>query len=131
MSVVDNVAYGLGVRRRPEAEVTARVREALDLVQLGDLGARSASKLSGGQQQRVALARAPSPGSVNVWPARIRQRVSTATSRSTTWNWDGRRLIVRSAASEPMAEGEEVFVSADPRDCVLLEEEPTERTTRP
>jgi hypothetical protein len=30
-----------------------------------------------------------------------------------------------------MAEGEEVFVSADPRDCVLLEEEPTERTTRP
>ena len=34
------------------------MREALDLVQLGDLGARSASKLSGGQQQRVALARA-------------------------------------------------------------------------
>ena len=58
MSVFDNVAYGLRVRKRPEAEVTARVREALDLVQLGDLGARSASKLSGGQQQRVALARA-------------------------------------------------------------------------
>jgi iron(III) transport system ATP-binding protein len=58
MSVFDNVAYGLRVRRRPEAEVTARVREALDLVQLGELGARSASKLSGGQQQRVALARA-------------------------------------------------------------------------
>ena len=58
MTVFDNVAYGLRVRRRPDAEVTARVREALDLVQLGDLGARSASKLSGGQQQRVALARA-------------------------------------------------------------------------
>src|SRR2546423_1643306 len=58
MSVFDNVAYGLRVRKRPEAEVTARVREALDLVQLGELGARSASKLSGGQQQRVALARA-------------------------------------------------------------------------
>ena len=58
MSVFDNVAYGLRVRRRPAAEVTARVREALDLVQLGDLGARSAAKLSGGQQQRVALARA-------------------------------------------------------------------------
>ncbi len=58
MSVFDNVAYGLRVRRRPAAEVTARVREALDLVQLADLGARSAAKLSGGQQQRVALARA-------------------------------------------------------------------------
>src|SRR6184192_721236 len=58
MTVFDNVAYGLRVRRRPAAEVTARVQEALDLVQLGDLGARSASKLSGGQQQRVALARA-------------------------------------------------------------------------
>jgi ABC-type Fe3+/spermidine/putrescine transport system ATPase subunit len=58
MSVFDNVAYGLRVRKRPAAEVTARVREALDLVQLGDLGARSAARLSGGQQQRVALARA-------------------------------------------------------------------------
>src|SRR5256885_8578440 len=58
MSVFDNVAYGLRVRKQPEAEVTTRVREALDLVQLGQLGARSASKLSGGQQQRVALARA-------------------------------------------------------------------------
>ena len=58
MSVFDNVAYGLRVRKRPEAEIAARVREALDLVQLGDLGDRSASKLSGGQQQRVALARA-------------------------------------------------------------------------
>src|SRR6184192_150063 len=58
MSVFDNVAYGLRVRRRPEAEVVTRVREALDLVQLGELDDRSASKLSGGQQQRVALARA-------------------------------------------------------------------------
>jgi iron(III) transport system ATP-binding protein len=266
MSVFDNVAYGLRVRKRPDAEVTARVREALDLVQLGDLGRRSAAKLSGGQQQRVALARAfvfspsvllfdeplsnldaklrgemrvelkelqhrlgitsvyvthdleealaisdrvvvmrdgaieqvgtpgeiydrprntfvadfvgsanlirgrrrpdleqdgrvvietpsgallhgtaldrrsgaealvairtvrlrlartPSPGSVNVWPARIRQRVFHGDFTQYHVDWDGRRLIVRSAASEPMAEGEEVFVSADPRDCVLLEE---------
>src|SRR4030095_7971318 len=49
MSVFDNVAYGLRVRKRPEAEVVTRVREALDLVQLGELGARSASKLSRGQ----------------------------------------------------------------------------------
>src|SRR4030095_4325016 len=54
MSVFDNVAYGLRVRKRPEAEIKTRVREALDLVQLGELGERSASKLSGGQQQRGA-----------------------------------------------------------------------------
>jgi len=37
-------------------------------------------------------------------------------------DWDGRQLIVRLAASEPMAEGDEVFVSVEPRHCVLLEE---------
>jgi len=58
MTVFDNVAYGLRVRKRPAPEIQERVRWALELVQLGDLGARSASKLSGGQQQRVALARA-------------------------------------------------------------------------
>jgi ABC-type Fe3+/spermidine/putrescine transport system ATPase subunit len=58
MTVFDNVAYGLRVRKMPEPEIAERVRWALDLVQLGDLGRRSASKLSGGQQQRVALARA-------------------------------------------------------------------------
>jgi iron(III) transport system ATP-binding protein len=58
MTVFDNVAYGLRVRRLPQREVADRVRGALDLVQLGDLANRSAAKLSGGQQQRVALARA-------------------------------------------------------------------------
>jgi len=267
MSVFDNVAYGLRVRKRPEAEVTARVREALDLVQLGDLGTRSASKLSGGQQQRVALARAfvfspsvllfdeplsnldaklraemrvelkelqrrlditsvyvthdleealaisdrivvmrdgvieqigsPSeiydrprntfvadfvgsanlirgrrradlernglvviqtPGgalvhgtatgrppadealmavrtvrlrlertrpplrSVNVWRARIRQRVFQGDFTQYHVEWDGRVLVVRLATSDPLSEGDEVFVSADPRYCVLLED---------
>ena len=266
MSVFDNVAYGLRVRKRPEAEVTSRVREALELVQLGDLSARSASRLSGGQQQRVALARAfvfgpsvllfdeplsnldaklraemrvelkelqrrlditsvyvthdleealaisdrivvmrdgvieqvgdPSEiydrprntfvadfvgsanlirgrrrtdlerdgqvvietagGSlvhgtavgrpagaealmavrtvrlrlertrpatpVNAWAARIRRRVFQGDFTQYHVDWDGGRLIVRSAAGEPMAEGEEVFVSADPRHCVVLEE---------
>ncbi len=266
MSVFDNVAYGLRVRKRPEAEVTTRVREALDLVQLGDLGARSASKLSGGQQQRVALARAfvfsPSvllfdeplsnldaklraemrvelkelqrrlditsvyvthdleealaisdriivmrdgvieqvgtPGdiydrprntfvadfvgsanlirgrrrpdlerdglvvletaggalvhghaagrpagpealmavrtvrlrldparptaSVNAWSARIRQRVFQGDFTQYHVDWEGRTLIVRVAAAEPLAEGDEVYVSVDPRYCVLLEE---------
>ena len=58
MSVFDNVAYGLRVRKLPAAEVAERVRWALDLVQMGALAARSAAQLSGGQQQRVALARA-------------------------------------------------------------------------
>jgi ABC-type Fe3+/spermidine/putrescine transport system ATPase subunit len=266
MSVFDNVAYGLRVRKRPEAEVATKVREALELVQLGELGARSASKLSGGQQQRVALARAfvfsPSvllfdeplsnldaklraemrvelkelqrrlditsvyvthdleealaisdriivmrdgvieqvgtPGEIydrprntfvadfvgsanlirgrrrpdlerdgllvletqggalvhgtasgratagetlmavrtvrlkldrtrpaspiNAWPARIRQRVFQGDFTQYHVEWDSRMLIVRLATADPLAEGDEVFVSADPRYCVLLEE---------
>ena len=267
MTVFDNVAYGLRVRRRPDAEIRERVQQALDLVQLSDLGGRSASRLSGGQQQRVALARAfvfspsvllfdeplsnldaklraemrielkelqrrldvtsvyvthdleealaisdrivvmrdgvieqvgtPSEiydrprntfvadfvgsanlirgrrrpdlerdglvvietaggalvhgvstgsrassaeallavrtvhlrlerarpsASVNAWPARIRQRVFQGDFTQYHVDWDGRRLIVRSAAAEPMAEGEDVFVVAEPRHCVLLEE---------
>src|SRR6476660_2946521 len=58
MTVFDNVAYGLRVRKRPEAEVAERVRGALGLVQMSELAARRAPRLSGGQQQRVALARA-------------------------------------------------------------------------
>jgi ABC-type Fe3+/spermidine/putrescine transport system ATPase subunit len=58
MSVFDNVAYGLRVRKLPRAEVAAQVERALDLVQMRDYATRSASLLSGGQQQRVALARA-------------------------------------------------------------------------
>jgi sulfate transport system ATP-binding protein len=62
MTVFDNVAFGLTVRghsRRPsKAEIAKRVRELLELVQLGDLEKRYPSQLSGGQRQRVALARA-------------------------------------------------------------------------
>ena len=61
MTVFDNVAYGLRLRRAPAAEITRRVREALALVEIGDVEAtarRKPSALSGGQQQRVALARA-------------------------------------------------------------------------
>ncbi|MGE3492641.1 MAG: ABC transporter ATP-binding protein [Vicinamibacterales bacterium] len=58
MSVADNVAFGPRSRKRPAAEVETRVREALDVVRLGDLASRRPAQLSGGQQQRVALARA-------------------------------------------------------------------------
>ncbi len=58
LSVFENVAYGLRVLRRPEAEVRQAVREVLGLVGMPGLEGRSPSALSGGQQQRVAVARA-------------------------------------------------------------------------
>ncbi len=58
MSVADNVAYGLKVRKLPKAEIDEHVGRALDLVQMRGFADRSAALLSGGQQQRVALARA-------------------------------------------------------------------------
>jgi iron(III) transport system ATP-binding protein len=58
MTVFENVAYGLRVRRAPAAVVKERTTRALDLVGLGHLAERYATKLSGGQRQRVALARA-------------------------------------------------------------------------
>jgi sulfate transport system ATP-binding protein len=58
MTVADNVAFGLTVRKRPKDEVRARVDELLELVQLSGLGKRYPAQLSGGQRQRMALARA-------------------------------------------------------------------------
>ncbi len=58
MSVFDNVAYPLQVRRRPKEEIRTRVAKALDLVEMGAYAERPAPALSGGQQQRVAIARA-------------------------------------------------------------------------
>jgi putative spermidine/putrescine transport system ATP-binding protein len=58
MTVLDNVAYGLVVRRVPGAERRDRVREALRMVRLEGYEARRPGQLSGGQRQRVALARA-------------------------------------------------------------------------
>ncbi len=61
MTVFDNVAYGLRLKRVPAEAVRARVRAALELVAIGavdDVARRKPGALSGGQQQRVALARA-------------------------------------------------------------------------
>jgi spermidine/putrescine ABC transporter ATP-binding subunit len=58
MSVGENVAYGLKIDGVAKSERHDRVQEALELVQLGGLGARRPDQLSGGQRQRVALARA-------------------------------------------------------------------------
>ena len=58
MTVWENVAFGLKIRRRPRTEVRARVDELLELVQLEGLAKRYPAQLSGGQRQRMALARA-------------------------------------------------------------------------
>jgi len=58
MTVRENVAFALRVRKRPKSEIQARVDELLGLVQLAKLGDRYPSQLSGGQRQRMALARA-------------------------------------------------------------------------
>jgi ABC-type Fe3+/spermidine/putrescine transport system ATPase subunit len=58
MTVFENVAYGLRVRRLPSAEIAEKVDHALGMVQMRPFAQRPASQLSGGQQQRVALARA-------------------------------------------------------------------------
>jgi sulfate transport system ATP-binding protein len=58
MTVADNIAFGMKIRRLPKDQVSKRVEELLGLVQLPGYGARFPSQLSGGQRQRVALARA-------------------------------------------------------------------------
>jgi sulfate/thiosulfate transport system ATP-binding protein len=58
MTVWDNVAFGLVIRRRPKEVVRARVGELLELVQIAHLAEHYPAQLSGGQRQRMALARA-------------------------------------------------------------------------
>ncbi len=58
MSVRENLAFGLKLRKVPKAEIERRVKEAADTIQLGSLLDRKPKELSGGQRQRVALGRA-------------------------------------------------------------------------
>ena len=58
MTVEENLAFPLQVRKVAKAEIETRVKRALEMVQLGPFGKRRPNQLSGGQQQRVALARA-------------------------------------------------------------------------
>src|SRR5213596_4043191 len=55
LTVFDNVAFGLALRRRPRTEIAQRVRRMLELVRLAEYEARYPGQLSGGQQQRVAI----------------------------------------------------------------------------
>jgi ABC-type Fe3+/spermidine/putrescine transport system ATPase subunit len=58
MTVFQNIAYGLKLRRRPRSEINARIDGLLSLLHLENLADRKATELSGGQRQRVALGRA-------------------------------------------------------------------------
>lgn len=61
LNVFENIAFGLRIRREPQAQVCERVSEVLRLVGLTDFGRRDVMTLSGGERQRVALARALAP----------------------------------------------------------------------
>lgn len=58
INVADNIGYGLKLKKTPKAEISRRVKEMLELVQLTGFEKRKPSELSGGQRQRVAIARA-------------------------------------------------------------------------
>jgi multiple sugar transport system ATP-binding protein len=58
MSVYDNMAFGLKLRKTPKAEIDERVREAAEILDIGELLKRKPRQLSGGQRQRVAVGRA-------------------------------------------------------------------------
>ena len=80
MTVYENVAYGLKIRKVPRAEQKKRVKEALHLVHLDGLAERYPSTLSGGQQQRVSLARAPCHRAHNPSPRRTAQQLDAKLS---------------------------------------------------
>ena len=58
MSVADNIAYGLKLRKMPKTEISARIKKAADMLELNDYLDRKPAQLSGGQRQRVAMGRA-------------------------------------------------------------------------
>ena len=58
MTVDENIAFGLKVRKFPKKEIESKVNRIRQIVHLGEYGHRKINELSGGQQQRVALARA-------------------------------------------------------------------------
>jgi putative spermidine/putrescine transport system ATP-binding protein len=58
MTIKENLAFPLEARRKPKSEIDEKVQKALEMVRMGEFGARRPAQLSGGQQQRVAVARA-------------------------------------------------------------------------
>jgi iron(III) transport system ATP-binding protein len=70
----------------------------------------------------VRLSRERPAGAVNVWPAAVRRRVFQGDFTQYHVDWSGRSLVIREVATDPVAEGETVFLTVEPRHCVLLED---------
>ncbi len=70
----------------------------------------------------LKLQREPFGDSRNVWPARIRRRVFQGDFTQYHVDWDGRQLVVRCATTDALGEGDSVYLSVEPRHCVLLED---------
>ncbi|MDX1957349.1 MAG: ABC transporter ATP-binding protein [Leptospiraceae bacterium] len=58
MNVLDNISYGLRIKKLPKSEIDSMTKEILEMVRLPEVGNRKPNELSGGQRQRIALARA-------------------------------------------------------------------------
>ncbi|HYY09497.1 MAG TPA: ABC transporter ATP-binding protein, partial [Kineosporiaceae bacterium] len=111
LTAVENVAFGLRMRRVGTAERRRRAGEALELVGLGALADRYAGQMSGGQQQRVALARALA----------VRPRVLLLDEPLSALDVDTRREI-RAGLRRHLAEfeGASLLVTHDPLDAMAL-----------
>jgi ABC-type Fe3+/spermidine/putrescine transport system ATPase subunit len=70
----------------------------------------------------VRLSRERPAGALNVWPATVRRRVFQGDFTQYHVDWSGRSLVIREVATDPVAEGETVFLIVEPRHCVLLED---------
>ena len=70
----------------------------------------------------VRLSRERPAGALNVWPATVRRRVFQGDFTQYHVDWGGRSLVIREVATDPVAEGEAVFLIVEPRHCVLLED---------
>ncbi len=101
MTVFDNMAFGLKLRKTPKDEIKRRVEEAARILDISHLLERKPKALSGGQRQRVALGRAI----VREPKAFVSLRYSFSTSRSQTWTLSSvRRCVPRFQSSISVSE---------------------------
>jgi ABC-type Fe3+/spermidine/putrescine transport system ATPase subunit len=70
----------------------------------------------------LRLARERPATAVNVWPATVRRRVFQGDFTQYHVEWDGRPLVARQVTTDPVDEGDAVYLMVDPRHCVLLED---------
>ncbi len=63
----------------------------------------------------------PPPGPRNVWPVRVKRAVFLGDLTQVHVDWGGKELVVRRTALDGLSEGQQAYLSVDPRHCVLLE----------